>query len=440
MNDNHRGLIQRYKEQLVQETEYNRLIPLLLEKNVLTEVMVNIIEQDGKDDLDKNRRLWEKLPHRGPRAFEMILEAVQECGYTEAVKILSQSTIPASTFNNENAVMDKDNKTLSIKTTRTMNSTINLQNSQNLPSPSNNGNYLRDSPDSATNGDGAFVSKPKNNKLTPYTEKSAFLINGNLEVKRAANFGDHPKLMKYNMKSKKRGVFFFVNIINFRNNQNNRKGAETDRENLVTLFREMSYTVFYYEDLTREEFLVLMGQLIVSDYLNNVDSFIFCIQTHGNLYQNQTIMEFSDNKTLPIEEVIAMFSNTGCKKLVNKPKVFFFPFCRGDISDLKKKIDTSQIEHDSSDKLFPSYSDILICYGTVPGYKAHRDTQSGSWYVQELCKVFAEHACDCHLEDMLKIVGQKTMEIRESEGRVQVASSENRGFTKLMYFNPKIHE
>lgn len=441
MNDNHRKLIEYNIEKLVQETEYEKIIQSLLEKKVLTKVMRDIIEQDGTSTLHKNRLLWKKLTHRGPTAFEKILESVKENGYNEVVKLLSASTISASTFNNEDAVIDKDNKTLSIATTVKMNRTI----SYSPPSPNNeNGNYIRDYPDannSTTTNDGPSGSKlkKKKNKLEPYTEKTSFQFDGNLEVKRAANFGSHPKLGVYNMKSKKRGVFFFVNIIEFKSEKNNRKGAEQDRENLITTFREMNYTIFYYEDLAREEFHELLAELIKSEYLKQVDSFVCCIQTHGNSYNNQTIMEFSDGLTMGIEDVIQMFSNTSCKNLVNKPKVFFFPFCRGSISDLEKKV-VPVTQSDGAPTVYvPSYSDILICFGTVPGFMTHRDTGFGSWYVRELCKIIAEHACDCHLEDMLKMVGTKTMEIRDA-GRVQVASTENRGFYKLLFFNPKISE
>jgi caspase-like apoptosis-related cysteine protease len=88
----------------------------------------------------------------------------------------------------------------------------------------------------------------------------------------------------------------------------------------------------------------------------------------------------------------------------------------------------------------PKFSDILICYGTIPGFMTHRDIEFGSWYVRELCKVFADHACDCHIEDMLKLVGTNTMMYQETEGRTQVASVESRGFNKLLFLNPKIHE
>lgn len=37
------------------------------------------------------------------------------------------------------------------------------------------------------------------------------------------------------------------------------------------------------------------------------------------------------------------------------------------------------------------------------------------------------------------MVGSKTLEIRDA-GSLQVASTENRGFNKLLFFNPKISD
>lgn len=86
-----------------------------------------------------------------------------------------------------------------------------------------------------------------------------------------------------------------------------------------------------------------------------------------------------------------------------------------------------------------SISNFRICYGTVPGFATNRDVEFGSWYVKELCKVFAENAHDTDLEDLMKLVSQRTFEIRDA-GRLQVASYENRGFNKLLFFNPKIDD
>jgi caspase-like apoptosis-related cysteine protease len=185
----------------------------------------------------------------------------------------------------------------------------------------------------------------------------------------------------------------------------------------------------------------LLRELVQSEYLKRIDSFFLCIQTHGDLLNGHTIMEFSDGNREFTDVIVTLFSNTNCPALVEKPKVFFFPFCRGKISDKLKNVYIPSTETDGilqRQFLVPSISDILICYGTVPGFRTHRDTEFGSWYVRELCKVFAENACLHHIEELLKLVGMNTMDYKKAEGLVQVASSESRGFNSLLYLNPKI--
>jgi hypothetical protein len=58
----------------------------------------------------------------------------------------------------------------------------------------------------------------------------------------------------------------------------------------------------------------------------------------------------------------------------------------------------------SSSVVLRSMSDILIGYSTLPGFKSHRDVYLGTWYIQAVCEVFMEHACDTDVEDMLKMV------------------------------------
>lgn len=77
-----------------------------------------------------------------------------------------------------------------------------------------------------------------------------------------------------------------------------------------------------------------------------------------------------------------------------------------------------------------------ICYAAPPGYETFRDTENGSWYVTSTCQVYAEHAHDTHLDDMLKMIGNNIRKIQTEDGEMQVATSEERGFYNKLYFNP----
>ena len=78
---------------------------------------------------------------------------------------------------------------------------------------------------------------------------------------------------------------------------------------------------------------------------------------------------------------------------------------RGDARDFGVKLTAGRIQTDgASTAVLRSMSDILIGYSTLPGFASHRDVYLGTWYIQAICKVFMEHACDTDVEDMLKMV------------------------------------
>lgn len=84
----------------------------------------------------------------------------------------------------------------------------------------------------------------------------------------------------------------------------------------------------------------------------------------------------------------------------------------------------------------PTYSDMKICYATVPGYRSFRDPENGSWYIQIMCNIWSQHAHDTHLDDLLKMVGNSASVLRTEESKLQTCSNEDRGFFKTLYFNP----
>ena len=135
-----------------------------------------------------------------------------------------------------------------------------------------------------------------------------------------------------------------------------------------------------------------------------IDMRILVILSHGD----QSNAMSSDGYKMPYEWVVRQFNNYNCSHLRGKPKLFIFPACRGYESDFGVEEDDLSISNTALDtsspdasvvmkpspmvsrsgKRIPMYGDILIAYGTVPGYVANRDTMHGSWYIECLCKVF----------------------------------------------------
>ena len=82
--------------------------------------------------------------------------------------------------------------------------------------------------------------------------------------------------------------------------------------------------------------------------------------------------------------------------------VFIF---RGDERDLGVKLTAFRSQTDgSSSVVLRTMSDVLVGYSTLPGFASNRDVYLGTWYIQAICEVFMEHACDLDVEDMLKMV------------------------------------
>lgn len=87
-------------------------------------------------------------------------------------------------------------------------------------------------------------------KLEYYTKE--ITPKRNIAVKLADKFHTSGKISTYDMKSSKRGILFLVNIIKFdKHPEKTRNGATVDRDNLISLFRQMHFEVMYYEDITK---------------------------------------------------------------------------------------------------------------------------------------------------------------------------------------------
>lgn len=83
-----------------------------------------------------------------------------------------------------------------------------------------------------------------------------------------------------------------------------------------------------------------------------------------------------------------------------------------------------------------TFSDMFICYATLPGYRSHRNPNNGSWYIQGLCRVFAEHAHDKTFDDLMKYLELEVSTKNIEHETMQTSSVESRGSCKVLYFNP----
>lgn len=263
------------------------------------------------------------------------------------------------------------------------------------------------------------------------------------EVRKSIQIQKHPSLETYPMRTKEtRGVFFMVNMIDFLKKDDRRQGADEDAHSLLHLFKELGFKLFSYTNLSQDEFFKILEELLCSDYTKNTECFVMALMTHGNMDDNVQRVMFSDGSVVKVNDIEQYFHHHICENLVHKPKIFLFPFCRGDISERgvqSAKIQTDSINYNNNRvNNIPQLSDVIVCYATSKGFKSHRDTEDGSWYIQSFVKNMADNAHDTSFEDIVKKIQADTSKLRTYQGHLQTANFVNKGFNKVLYFNPGV--
>ena len=189
-----------------------------------------------------------------------------------------------------------------------------------------------------------------------------------------------------------RGICLVINNYNFLG-EDERLGAKLDEEAIENLFKELHFTVVIRENLGGLEILKVAQEMAAKDH-SNYAAFVFCIMSHGD---KKDVIYGVDNRKAGMEDLMCEFIATNCPTLENKPKLFFIQACRGQRSDPRMNRlsastadniagDSIQIVHspdaDLANGVSPREADFLLAFATVPGYKAWRSKQVGSWFIQ----------------------------------------------------------
>ncbi|BES96763.1 Caspase domain [Nesidiocoris tenuis] len=261
---------------------------------------------------------------------------------------------------------------------------------------------------------------------------------------------------RYRVKSYPRGNVLIVNIFAYSNVELTRLGSENDVENLTVLFTEMGYKVACEPKGTKEEIENTLRAWTSQASMGDVDCAIIIFMAHGNegTTPGSVLIQTGDSKCIESEWLIDSLSAVNAPYLVKKPKLVFILTCRGDLGDYGTDVrkltnftnglalesnpfDTSEYKRPSED-IVPRLSDILLVYPCAPGKTSFRDEYNGSWFVQEMCRVFRKKAYRDDVETMLKEMDRNIVNVRSSQtpSIFQVICYTSRGFRRKLYLNP----
>lgn len=264
MQEEHREKIRRNIDKLKLYTNYEVLMDACLKRELLFDVMRDSIEVSLTMrpkicffqkwimispslslfmQRDSNKRKWHdelllKITHRGPTAYDTFLDILKQ-QFPEAHEILTHQSY--STNN------------ISIRGQRNANS-LNRQTSSEPNEPSTPpsdiqpSNGISDVPCSSSTVPTERAERTIN--LVEYTAELTPKVNYGLEKSTQFHGESASSVECYPMRSQNRGILVFVNNIQFETSKHlERFGAESDRDNFITLFRQMGFKILYYENL-----------------------------------------------------------------------------------------------------------------------------------------------------------------------------------------------
>lgn len=214
--------------------------------------------------------------------------------------------------------------------------------------------------------------------------------------------------VEYEMKCPKRGTCIIFNQVEFdpRTRQSKRVGSDVDADSLERTFKKLGFSVMPFKDLTIAKIGSVMKSTAKADHSNH-DCLAVVVLSHG---ENGFV--YGADGPIRLDDLAKSVRPDKCPSLAGKPKLFFVQACRGTKYDAGAEVSDGDNFDDKEDKLdaatrlsrIPLESDFLFFYSTPPGYYSWRNDVEGSWFVQQLCKVFNEHGDSVELAHLLLIV------------------------------------
>ncbi|XP_048360461.1 caspase-2 isoform X2 [Sphaerodactylus townsendi] len=291
----HQEALKRNRVSLAKQLVLKELLEHLIEQDVITMEMVEIIQaKDGS--FSQNVEFLNLLPKRGPKAFLAFCEALRETKQQHLEEMLLS------------AIPNQSNGTARLN--------HNFEESLLFPVPEsgilqkksrlNNEEQMDYSVD---NGDGPHYPQVK--PCTP-------------------EFYHAHQNLAYRLISRPKGLALILSNVHFRGEKDLefRSGGDVDHAALQKLFEYLGYQVFLRHDQTAQEMQEELENFSKNPTHRDVDSCIVSLLSHGiegGVYG-------VDGKLLQLQEIFRLFDNANCPSLQNKPKMFFIQACRGGVS------------------------------------------------------------------------------------------------------------
>ncbi|XP_056305805.1 caspase-9 [Danio aesculapii] len=431
MEQKHRRILQQHRSNLVKALNPEDVYDKLLSKGVFTQDMIDEI-QSKATRRDQARQLVKDLETRGSLAFPAFLDSLRETGHNDLAELLQSG--------------DGVHRPPAIP----------VQPSP-IPLPVQNPNYTEkpDKPD---------IASPRLVPLRPESLPVHKTVSPPSETVVRPARPRRDSIQCYKMDASPCGFCLIINNINFEkaSELNDRKGSNIDCDKLEKRFKTLNFEVTVKRNLKSKRIRHEMASLAKKDH-STFDCCVVIILSHGTEASHNRFpgaVHGVDGPAVPIQIITNYLNGQNCPSLQGKPKLFFIQACGGGEKDIGFEVSPDDVQpsiggiddemdaipmSSSSDSLstasdeldarasLPTPSDILVSYSTFPGYVSWRDTEAGSWYVENLDRVLEENAVTDDLVTMLMLVNDAVSQIAAKGLYKQMPGSFN-FLRKLLYF------
>lgn len=160
------------------------------------------------------------------------------------------------------------------------------------------------------------------------------------------------------------------------------------------------------------------------------DCLLVFVMTHGH---EGTLEAYDGDYN---EEVLwESFTGSNSPTLAGKPKLFFIQACRGNkfdsgflrVSDENEAANFCLYTVDANPfkNVIPrlhvesSHWDVLIMHSTQKGFNSFRDSNNGTWFIQELCAVLEKLASSGFQQDIIQVLTKVIRRVGEKVGTLR---------------------
>ncbi|XP_071619161.1 caspase-2 isoform X2 [Heliangelus exortis] len=292
MRRRHQEALKKNRVMLAKQLVLNELMEHLIEKDIITAEMVEMI-QAKSGSFSQNVEFLNLLPKRGPSAFSAFCEALRETKQQHLEEAILRTASELS--HGLERLEQCYGSNLPLPTSESCNS--------------KRPRWIEPMEHSLDNGDGPSVPPVK--YCTPEF------------------YHDHWHLA-YKLISEPRGLALIISNVHFSSVKDleYRAGGEVDCISLEMLFKHLGYQVTVLHDQSAQEMQNALERFSKLPDHQDVDSCIVALLSHGV----EGAIYGSDGKLLQLQEAFRLFDNANCPNLQNKPKMFFIQACRGGVS------------------------------------------------------------------------------------------------------------